>query len=274
MKVPESKQTDRQTKAHLFLPPPLSHLFGFVLFSATVLFCCSVSEMRHKTLRFVVCLPLTAALLYRTHSTPLSPLFLPGSSQIRVPVSSLSTLLRPAPCSLYTSAFLPDPFPLYHRGQQLIPLALSPSFPLSFLPCSIHLGHSMIRTYFCLQQQPACDVDLCWNKHCRIIFPLLSWQRSMCLDGWLSRVWMIGARGVRQSVSLLWICVHVQPLFVLALFCVSLGYLFVCLFVLNSAKLFHTTQCIYFLINHSYWLYNYTCSFFGNTFSPFACYWP
>lgn len=155
------KQADRQTKAHLFLPPPLSHLFGFVLFSATLLFCCSVSEMRHKTPRFVVCLPLTAALLFHTHSAPLSPLFLPWSSHISVPVSSLSTLLQPEPCSLYTSVFLPDPFPLYHCGQQRLPLALSPSFPLSFLPCSIHLGHSMILTYFCLQQQPAYDVDLC-----------------------------------------------------------------------------------------------------------------
>lgn len=59
----------------------------------------------------------------------------------------------------------------------------------------------------------------------------------MCLDGWLSRVWMIGARGVRRCVSVLWICVHVQPLFVLALFCVSLGFLFVCLFVFNFANL-------------------------------------
>lgn len=84
-------QTDRQTKAHSFLPPPsLFDLFCFVLFSAAPLFCCSVSEMRLKTPRFVVCLPLTSVCLYHVLPAPLSlPLLTSFASSVLFPLLSL-----------------------------------------------------------------------------------------------------------------------------------------------------------------------------------------
>lgn len=58
------RQRDRQTKAHSFLPPPLSHLFGFVLFfrhSAVLLFSLR-DETQDTTLcclsAFNICMPL------------------------------------------------------------------------------------------------------------------------------------------------------------------------------------------------------------------------
>lgn len=96
------KHADRQTKGHSFLPPPLSHLLCFVLFfRRTAVFYCSVSEMRYKTARFVVCLPLTSVCLYHILPAPLSlplPTFFPSS--VLYPL--LSLFLSPlCPISLW-----------------------------------------------------------------------------------------------------------------------------------------------------------------------------
>lgn len=155
------RETDRQKPTRFFLLPSLISSVLF-FFSATLLFCCSVSEMRHKTPRFVVCLPLTSVCLYHICPTPLS-----------LPLLTFSPLIFPDLCSCLLFVQSSSTWAVFSL-HFCFSIWLFPSVPLwrlSFLPCSVQSGRSMIWRFFCLQQQPACDVDLCRNEHCRIIFP-------------------------------------------------------------------------------------------------------
>lgn len=83
------RQTDRQTKAHLFLPPPLSHLFGFVLFfrhCAVLLF-----SLRDETQ--------DAALCCLSASNSCTPL--PHS--LHTSIASFPPLVLPDPCACFLS---------------------------------------------------------------------------------------------------------------------------------------------------------------------------
>lgn len=141
-----TKHIDRQTddKNPLFLLLPLVSSV-YVLFSAAPLFCCSLSEMRHKTPRFVVCLPLTSVCLYSVLLAPPSlPLLISFALSV-LPCSYLCSFLSPlcpvSPCFLTCALFF---FSFHDSFHVFLPLCQSGS--LLLLWCQLNPTISFLCT--------------------------------------------------------------------------------------------------------------------------------
>lgn len=140
------RQRDRQTKAHSFLPPPLSHLFGFVLFfrhSAVLLFSLR-DETQDTTLcclsAFNICMPLPH--LPHTSFSSSADFFSPHLPRSLF-LSPLCPIFFNLSCILFTLLFFYLTLSLC-ATLLLLSLALSFSF-LVFSPlfCSVRPQHDL-----------------------------------------------------------------------------------------------------------------------------------